>query len=171
MNITLIIVCAGLSGCLGLFASIPVRSSHMVKKAGLCIVPVHEKGKRIAVLFIFCPLLVVLLLIRNLDVYVQIIICGVALLGIEITVREYLSSRFGGVYEKAIIGGGHFIPYNDILSLPVLSLPKSERGKYDICSLYIATKSHGILKIHYADFEMCNTVTKAVLAQEKRLKQ
>lgn len=167
------VICTGVSFFLYvlLIVSIPLRKKYALKKAGSCIIAVKKRKDAAGLgVLICCPVLIATLLLRNLAPYMNVVIGVVALTAAELTVRELSYASISGLYENGIIGSGRYISFDDIISLPLLQLPKNERIKYNGAILQLATKKHGIVQITFADETECVRITTELLKMQKRLK-
>lgn len=169
--ITAAIVIVSLCGYAALVCSAPFRRKAMLKKAGAFELPVKPRLIRFAVLvLICCPFLIGLVLLRDMGIFVDCIMCAVGLLGTEMAVREVMTTRCSGVYANGIIAEGRFIPFSDVLGIPLFSLSKKEQCAHDNGILELVTKKRTNLQIAYAGEEECRRVLEKIVELEPRLK-
>lgn len=104
-----------------------VKTKIMVKSAGKIIISFKKKNILFQILtMIFSALLVFIIGVKSLGVFTDSVVCLVALLGCYMSSNEILANGFCGLYENGLIGNGligngHFLPFEKILELPLLS--------------------------------------------------
>lgn len=99
-----------------------VKTKIMVKSAGKIIISFKKKNILFQILtMIFSALLVFIIGVKSLGVFTDSVVCLVALLGCYMSSNEILANGFCGLYENGLIGNGHFLPFEKILALPLLS--------------------------------------------------
>lgn len=170
-TVSFVIVCCALAVYAALLASTPLRRNSMLRKAGDRVLPAKPRLTKFAVfVLICCPLLILLVLLRSMGTFVDIIMCGVALLGTEMAVREMITAKISGVYSHGLIAEGRLIEFSDIADIPLLQMSKKEQEKHDNGVLELVTGKHGRQQIIYANEEECRRITEAIIEAEPRLK-
>lgn len=91
--------------------------------------------------------------LTNFGLFVQIVLNSCYILADYIITREYLLNKNSGIYEHGIIQGSVFIKIDDIVTFPVLNLPKEEQESYPDYTLSVATKSKGNIDLIYKNKE------------------
>lgn len=143
-----------------MFFSIPFRVKKIAAKSGEVVFKTSQPSLgRAVIIFLLGFLLMAATMIRSFSLINQLILCGCALLGEEMAMREFCLSGKYGVYEKGIISAGRFVAFDDIVTFPVLNLPPEEQEHYDKRTLVIATKSVGKVELVFASEEECRKVT------------
>jgi hypothetical protein len=173
MNVmTLIIVIVSLSAYAALIAFLPLRKARMLKKAGNYELPVKPRLLKFAiVVLVCCPLLILLILLRDMGVMTNCIMCAVSLLGTEMAVREVLTAKCSGVYTNGLISDGHFIAFSEIFGIPFFSLTDEQQELHDTGVLDLVTKRKTNLQIIYSTEKEFRRVIEKILELEPRFQQ
>jgi len=169
MLITLVSYCAFLI----LLFSIPVRRRAAFLRAGSSIYSLKNKKSvliKSILILLLCGLLVFVDYLRVFSVFVDIAICGTAILGAELTVRELCLYKMNGIYQNCIILGSDFVVYDDIMGLPVLQLPEEEQKKYQKNILYLVTKSKGNQQLIFDSDDDCKKAMEIILKDKPELR-
>jgi hypothetical protein len=155
--------------CLVLTATLPLRSKLMLGKAGFCLIP----SKRRSVLdkipaFACCMILAGIILIRNLGLFMNAVVCATAVLGCEITCRDYILSKYGGLYEHGILEDNRYISLSDIISIPMVTWEASSAAA-EKTNLTIVTSS-GNTTIKFSSAKELKTITDKIVELKPALK-
>jgi len=128
--------------CLAIIATLPVRSKKLLSISGRCLITLKRASvSRHIMLFIFCLILSGTVLVRNLGMFMDCIVCAAAVLACEITCRDYLVAKFGGLYENGLLAGNRFLPLSSIISIPSAAWEDSESSAPAKTQLEIVTTS------------------------------
>lgn len=126
-----VIVCAALYFLNFIF--VPIKIKVALKNSGKKIISVKKKKIFLQVLImIFSALLILMVWLRDLGIFTDIIICLVAVLGCAMSLNEIFMNRFCGLYENGLAGNGRFFSFGQILSVKNLSY--SDSGEDGISS-------------------------------------
>jgi hypothetical protein len=172
MNIvTVIIVAVSLGVYTLLTATLPLRKAALLKKAGERELPVKPRMLKFAVVvLVCCPLLILLVLFRDMGIFVNCVMCAIGLLGTEMAVREVMTAKCSGVYTNGLVAEGQFLPFADIFGIPFLALPKSKQSLHDSGVLELVTRKRTNLQIIYSSEDECRLVIEKLVELEPRLK-
>ena len=112
--------------------------------------------KRKYKLSVFCGKIVLILAIAvthftNFSLFIRIVLNCCYILADYIITREYFFTKDSGIYENGIIQRSVFIKIDDIVTFPVLNIPKEEQENYPDYTLSVATKSKGNIDLIYKD--------------------
>lgn len=169
-TVTVIIVAVSLCAYVLLAATLPLRRAKMLRKAGERELPVKPRMLKFAVVvLVCCPLLILLVLFRDMGIFVNCIMCAIGILGTEMAVREVMTSKCSGVYANGLVAEGQFIPFADILGIPFLSLPKNQQDVHDTGVLELVTKKRTNMQIIYSNEDECRRVIEKLVELEPRL--
>ncbi len=147
-----------------ILASSPFRLKYVLKRAGKLIVAVQKKKIFMQILIlIFAALLIFLLFFRELGLFIDVIICLVAILGAAMGSEEMLLNKASGLYENGIIYNGNFLPLKEIYALPTLSYSKEEQESLDPRVLSVTTDKKGTVNYYFASAEEKNSVQNELL--------
>lgn len=145
--------------------SIPLRIKYIMNRTGKKLVSVEKKNILLQVLIIvFAGLLIGVLLIRELGLMTDIVISLVAILGVAMGSEEVALNDKCGLYEKGIIGNGHFLPLTEIFALPALSYSKEEQEALDPRVLMVTTDKKGTVNFIYSSPEEKDLIEKGLLS-------
>ena len=168
------IILAGiaLAGFLGILISIPSRTNKLRKNAGILHLALKTPSpvKSILIL-VFSAVLIVLVPLRNMGLFVNIVLLLTALIAAEMGIREFANLRIAGVYKDAIVSGTQTIYFNKITALPTLSYeddPEST-GNYKT-SLNIVLENGTETTLVFADEEERTQAVKTILQLVPRLR-
>jgi hypothetical protein len=168
--ITVVIVAVSLFAYTLLVATLSSRRTGMLRKAGIRELPVKPRMLKFAVaVLVCCPLLMLLVLFRDMGIFVDFIMCAIGILGTEMAVREVMTSKCSGVYTNGIIAEGQFIPFSDIVGIPFLSLPENQQAVHDTGVLDLVTKKRTNMQIIYGNEDECRRVIDKLIELEPRL--
>ena len=102
-----------------LAASYPVRAKLLAKQAGCCMLVLTRRKN---ILFVFAAAaaagMLVLLHFREFTPFITVVLYSVAVLAVELAVRDTLYKKHAGVYERLIIVDGRKILKRDLDALP-----------------------------------------------------
>ncbi|MCK9169374.1 MAG: hypothetical protein M0P01_03090 [Treponema sp.] len=169
-TVTVIIVAAAFCAYALLVATLPLRRSKMLKKAGTLELPVKPRLLKFAVIvLVCCPLLILLVLFRDMGVFIDGIMCAIAILGTEMAIHEVMTAKCSGVYTNGIVAEGQLIPFSDIVGVPLLSLPENQQALHDTGVLDLVTKKRTNMQIIYSNEDECRRVIDKLVELEPRL--
>ena len=173
MNVvTLIIVIVSLCAYAALIAFLPLRKARMLKSAGSYEMPVKPRMLKFAIIvLICCPLLILLILFRDMGLMTNCVMCGVSLLGTEMAVREILTAKCSGVYTNGLVADGHFIPFSEIFGIPFFSLTDEQQELHDTGVLDLVTKRKTNQQIIFSTEDEFRRVIEKILELEPRFQQ
>lgn len=173
MNVvTLIIVIVSFCTYAALIAFMPLRKARMLKNAGRYEMPVKPRMLKFAIIvLVCCPLLILLILIRDMGLMTNCVMCGVSLLGTEMAVREVLTAKCSGVYTNGLIADGHFIPFSEIFGIPFFSQTDEQQELHDTGVLDLVTKRKTNQQIIYSTEDEFRRVVEKILELEPRFQQ
>ena len=139
--------------------AIPVKRKKVIDEAGECIYgfPKKRTGFMIGVEVTAFVLITLSYFIRY-TFFVTIILCACGVLGAWIVVGEAALGGKYGLYENGIVAVGKYIPYDDIVTFPILNLPKDEQLNYPQNELVIASRKYGNIEIPFDSDEICREV-------------
>jgi hypothetical protein len=166
------IIIVGISLCLYvlLTATLPLRRGKMLQKAGTRELPVKPRMLKFAVIvLVCCPLLMLLVLFRDMGTFLDCIMCVVGILGTEMAVREVMTSKCSGVYTNGLVAEGQLITFDEIIGIPFLSLPENQQDLHDTGVLELVTKKRTSMQIIYSDEEECRRVIDKLVELQPRL--
>jgi len=170
MNIDFIIsVIAIVSYIVGIVivASIPQRTKRLNTKIGSCLLPLERSSSKLYIIAIICCFIVIALLrFRSFSIFVTVILDITCLLGLNLSVKEILYRRAGGVYENALITQGDLFYRENIIAIPVLNYDKTtETEEYAYKNtLKIVTDKGGETWIGFANAQEKEATLKIVKA-------
>lgn len=145
-----------------LLVFVPLKTNFVLKKAGKKVISVQKKNIFFQMLImIFSALLIFLILLRDLGILTDIVVCLVALLGCAMSLNEISMNRFCGLYEKGLIGNGHFLSFEQILSVQ-----DSELGSR---ILIVSTEKNSAEQFIFDSEEEKNSVQNEILRRNPRL--
>lgn len=153
-----------------------IKTKVMVKSAGKIIISFKKKNILFQILtMIFSALLVFIIGVKSLGVFTDSVVCLVALLGCFMSFNEILANGFCGLYENGLIGNGHFLPFEKILALPLLSASK-EGGTSEFSSpeinpriLLVKTERNSAEQFIFSSEEEKDFVQKEILKRNPGL--
>lgn len=101
-----------------ILVTIPIRRRYILSKLGKIRVRVLKKNTKMQVLCVLIAGIVILLLLfRDFGIFVNLIICLTAILAAAMSSEDASLSSFAGLYEKGIIGEGHFLLVSEMFSI------------------------------------------------------
>src|SRR5574344_1006483 len=121
----------------GSFLFFPIYKKQILAKMGNCI---HKKTKKKS------PL--------SLIIYV---LCF-------IITKEIVLYSLNGIYQNGVICNSEVVYYSDIMSFPVLQLPKNEQANYDSSFLVVSIGRKDNINLCYKDEDECKSVLDAMLS-------
>ena len=138
---------------------IPYKRNNTLKEAGNMILgfPVPPSKKTLLVQIVGFVLITIVFFIRY-EILITIILCACGILGAWIVMPEAALGSKYGLYENGIIAVGKFIPYEDIMAFPILSLPKSEQMNHPQNVLTLVSRKYGKLELYFENDEICMEV-------------
>ena len=156
-NIIILILCYIVM--VGILIFLPQNTKKLLQKAGNLIFS-YGRSTNIRFYTVF------IVSFQNLSFYSIIIqLCGV--LGLFIVCKEANLKKHNGVYEKLLIVNSTFVEYSDIVTFPVLDLPKEEQENYPKNVLVVATESKGKVDLIFSSDEECSLVIEKL--KEKKI--
>ncbi|MFA6856129.1 MAG: hypothetical protein WCR31_02870 [Treponema sp.] len=169
-TVTVIIVAVSLCVYALLVATLSLRRTKMLKKAGTRELPVKPRLLKFAVIvLVCCPLLMLLVLFRDMGIFIDCVMCAIGILGAEMAIREVMTAKCSGVYTNGIVVEGQLIPFADIVGIPFLSLPENQQALHDSGVLDLVTKKHTNMQIIYSNEDECRRVIDKLIELEPRL--
>lgn len=160
-----IIFLAGLIVYFLIIVTIPLRIKFIMNRTGKLLVKVQGKSIAMQILVIILSgLLIGLLLFRELGFFTDVVICFVGILGCAMGSEDAALNNKCGLYEKGIIGSGHFLPLSEIYALPALSYSKEEQDVLDPKVLMIMTDKKGVVNFSFSTAEEKREVENGLLA-------
>lgn len=124
-----------------ILASIPVRAKRIQQKTGNLIKKFSEKNISLQIVIIFSGLVLIsILFLRDLGLIYNIVICLVGIFGIFMSSQEIVLHNKSGFYQNGIILNGIFLLFEEIFSIPVLNVEKSELKNVDLQQIKILRK-------------------------------
>ena len=159
MDLYLVIVVISYILFLTSIIMIPYKRNNTVNQAGSLILgfPVNVI-KRTVVVEVVAFVLITLVFFIRYEMLITFVLCGCGVLGSWIVMPEAALGSKYGIYEKGIIAVGKFIPYEDIMAFPILSLPKSEQMNHPQNILTIVSRRYGKLELAFESDEVCMEV-------------
>lgn len=149
----------------------PLQQKKILKSAGNCVYSfAHFDKTKTILIYIFSFVLITLVSLKLFSLFAKIVLELCAIIGLYISIRESNFAKISGVYDKGIICSEGFFLFDDILTLPILNLPKKEQENYSKNSLVLATKSKGKVEIILDDESQCENVKKELFTICARLK-
>ena len=115
-------------------------------------------------LILLCLLLIGAMLLRNFGLLINCLLCCVGVFGCEFACRDYILSKYGGLYEKGVLTGSGFISFSSIESIPVATWEDRTSAAAGKTELEIVTKKRGIVRIQFSSAEECQRTTDAITA-------
>lgn len=139
----LVINCVALVLIVVLCATIKLRENKIRKSVGSCLVPLEQKKSWMIYLIVFfCVVIVALQFFRKFQFYINVILDVVAILGVELSVKDFVLQKMSGVYENALIANSRLIPKNEIIALPTLEYEESEEYKVEMENAEFASDAY-----------------------------
>jgi len=158
MNYLLLIMpAATIASILIELCTISARIRKLEKQVGSCQL---ELTRRTSPLFIggiaVAILLPVVMVFRPFEPLYTFILCGCAVLGVEVVIRERVFEARNGVYENALIVDGRYFPKDDIVTFPELHYDREDDSDEEVDELYrralkIVSKKSGEVYIGFAN--------------------
>lgn len=150
-----------------LIALSPVKEKKAKESAGKAILELNRSSsKSFIAVYIISIVIITLILLKSFGLAIDAILCGCAVLAINLISRDRISRKMAGVYENALIFDGKTIFLSDILSLPTLAYEEDK----DISSLKMVTKQEGELFLTFTSSEERNNVVETLLSLNPALK-
>ncbi|MBQ9494723.1 MAG: hypothetical protein IJR50_03685 [Treponema sp.] len=148
-----------------IIATMPLRKSHVLKRAGVCCMRVKRRSIKLPVATLACCCVVPFLTFRiNFSMYVKIMLDGVGLLGAYMMSSLLATAACDGVYENGVIADGALILFSDIAHF---KKPDEQSEMYGNHVLEIETNAHGKKRVLYADENERNAVIEKICAIDK----
>ena len=145
--------------CLVIVATSPFRIRFILKKAGKRLVSAKMGNALIQVLvLVFSFLILLLMKFRELGAAGDVVLCLVAILGSAIGSEELFMRNVSGLYEKGIIGNGHYLPLSEIFRVPFLTLEKEEQDRLEPTEFRVITVKKGNVTFRFLSTEECRAV-------------
>ena len=153
-----------------LLVFVPLKTNFVLKKAGKKVISVHKNNIFFQILImIFSAFLIFLILLRDLGILTDIVVCLVALLGCAMSLNEISMNRFCGLYEKGLIGNGRFFPFEKIIALHKSVHSNDEMENIDPRILILATEKNSAEQFIFDSEEEKNSVQNEILRRNPRL--
>lgn len=163
MNTKIIIAVAAYIFLMADIATIPFRSKKLMTSAGNLKMALKNRSKAyFYAMYAFAFILPAIILFRNYSLAYNLMFALVAVMGAELTSRDFITKGKYGIYENCAIVNGITVFFNDIVTFPILNLPEDEQEKYDHANLVAATKSKGNVNLVFANIEECQAATKLI---------
>lgn len=144
-------------------ATVPFRSKKIMSKAGELKMALKNRSKAyFYAMYAFAFILPAIIFLRNYSLPYNLMFALVAIMGAELTSRDFVTKGKYGVYEHCAIVNGITVLFNDIVTFPILNLPEDEQEKYDHANLVVATKSKGNQNLVFANADECQAATKLI---------
>lgn len=167
MNISFFICIASYIAIALLFAFYPIRKKNILQSVGKIILPIKRSVSPLFFAIVaIAPIIITLVLLGTFSTFIKFVLCACAVLSVEITSKERISTILAGVYENALIIDGKVITYNEIMALPTLAYEEDAT----VSTLKIVTKKEGEFFIGFEDGEERANVVSEVLKQAPFLK-
>ena len=159
MDISLFIVSISYILIAASWFTIPLRRKRSLNESGKIILGFPKKNNKFVIFVeILSVFLVTILFFIRYGAFVSVVLCGCGVLGAWIVVGEAALGKYYGLYENGIIAVGKYIPYDDIMTFPVLNLPKNEQLNHPQNVLVIASRRYGNVEIAFESDEVCSEV-------------
>lgn len=173
MDLVFILIAVSYAFSLVLLLSIPLRRRAVALRAGDRIFAIPAKKRTFAktVFIVFlCALIIYVTASRLFSIYVDIALCGTAILGVEFASRQFALMTMGGAWQNAVIVETESLLYDEIEVFPVLQLPPEEQKNYSPNVLLVQTKKRGTVQLIFPDTETCRKVLEVIFSQRPELK-
>lgn len=172
MNMNVILRAVAYAAYTALLVSWPLRLKKLRRKAGAPVLPLKRKQNALMYAVLVCaPLLIVLQTVRDFGLPVNAVLCGCALFGAEVVIRDRILGGMAGVYEHALVADGRFFLLSDITALPTLSYEDgSEQESLYARSLKVVTRTSGVVFIGFADENERNAAVDVLVKLKPELK-
>jgi len=119
------------------YVSIFWRGRKLEQKLGSVLLPIQKKQNKVFyAAAALIPLIVFIQFLRELDLFVSLVIDGAAIAGLEAVIREDLLKKRSGVYENALIADGRLLWKTDIASFPTLAYEHNEKESQSNADIY-----------------------------------
>lgn len=142
----------------------PLYKKNILVKLGKCHVDKKKKKSILSVfIYVLCFVMVLIELFRDLGLTLNFLISGCAVLGVYIITKEIVLYSINGIYEKGLVCNSEVVLYDDIMSFPVLQLPKDEQKNYDPSFLVISIGRKDNINLSYESEEECKIVLDQIL--------
>ena len=156
LSILVLVLCYLAMICTLIF--LPLNTKKILNKSGKLIYSLSKKNNiGFYAVCVFAFALVFLLRLKTVNFY-SIVINLCAVLGLFIVTKEANLKKVYGVYENMIIVNSSIIEYSDIVTFPILDLPKDEQEHYPKNILVLATESKGKTELVFETDEICQKV-------------
>lgn len=129
---------------LAILVTVPIRRCYILSKLGKVRVGVSKKNTRMQVFcVVIAGIVLVLLFFKDFGFFVNLIICLTAILAAAMSSEDASLSSFAGLYEKGIVGDGHFLLIPEMFSIlePDCSVSQEDASRI----LRIQTVKKGIV--------------------------
>lgn len=167
MNISVFICIVSYIAVVSLCAFYPIRKKNILQSVGKIILPIKRRASPLFFAIVaIAPIIITLVFLGAFSTFIKFILCACAVLAVEITSKERISTILAGVYENALIADGKVIPYSEIMSLPTLAYEEDAT----VSTLKIVTKKEGEFFIGFENGEERASVVSEVLKQAPFLK-
>ena len=159
MNPNMLLVIAGYILFICGLIAIPVKQKKVMAIAGNCLYSFPKKRTGFIVgVEITAFVLITLSVLMNYTFFITMILCACGVLGAWIVVGEAALGSKYGLYDNGIVAVGKYIPYDDIVTFPILNLPKEEQKHYPQNVLVIASRKYGNIEVPFDSDEICGEV-------------
>ena len=103
------------------------RMKKLSESLGECLFPLTRRKNWLSIIVIVAACgMIILQFFREFQFYIMIIMDAVAVLGAEICIKDFITLRKAGVYEKALVVDGRIIYTDDIIAFPTLEYENTE---------------------------------------------
>ena len=164
LNLLILILCYAAMICTLIF--LPQNTKKIVNKAGTLLYSLKNKNNLgFYAVCIVAFALVFLLFFQQVTLYTVIIdLCAV--FGLFIVTKEWSLKKVYGVYQNLIIINSTVLEYSDIVTFPILNLPKEEQEHYQKNVLVVATESKGNINLIFETDDDCSKVIQILTEQD-----
>lgn len=137
--------------------TIPARIRKMEKQIGTCQLELSRKTSPMFIGGVAVALILPCVMIfRPFEPLYTAILCGCAVLGVEVVIRERVYEARNGVYENALIVDGRYFPKDDVITFPELHYEKDNDEEEEVDELYrralkIVSKKSGEVYVGFAN--------------------
>lgn len=169
-NFRVISVISSAAICLLILIFVPLKINFILKKAEKKIISVQKKNIFFQILvMIFSALLIFFVLLRDLGILTDIVVCLVAILGWSMSLNEIFMNRFCGLYEKGLVGNGRFLPFEQIIALKTSTNSNDEMENIDPRILILTTEKNSSEQFIFSSEEEKISVQNEILNRNPRL--
>jgi len=151
----------------------PSRKKKIFENLGKCLLPLQRKKSNLVIfVIIFALMLIVIQHFRKFDLLITVVLCGCAILGVEVAIRDKIFGALAGVYEKGLVIDGRYLLYNEIVAFPELGYEPDDSIELDEMyqrALKIVTNNSGTIHVGFSNLQEKEEALEIILKQEPRL--